>query len=398
MATAVTPINYRASTDPKKVAENNRLLIAQQGQGLMTDAQQRYLQEQQQRGQTADYLNQIEDPLAKGQGGYNAEEKSAIQMTPEQQQQMVTGAGISAGANTAAATDAAERAAAAAGGNPAAVAAYRARTASTVGAQAGDAQTQARIAASNAAAQREENIGQTRIGQQNQGLNYYQGQNQMANQNAQNAQQQKVQAYGVQTGGVNQAGQTAQQASQNPTTFDKTMGAVGGVLSFLEDGDVRGETAVVGENGPEAVVKPNYMDDGDMGSGEVEAEGHELPGMDGGGDSGEERPMSWLDRLRATTVQSPGQPQQGTLQRGTPASVRSWETVGKGAGMLAKTFLDDGVIEGGPEGTIFTKPTQVHLDKGEAVVPLSYRATAKARPSMAMPLVKSMQRRMYGRV
>ena len=501
MATATTPINYQASTDPRKVAANNRLLIANQAQNLygqgqdLTDATKQrqdeaqglvdqsgqiYGSENTQRGQTADYLNAIEDPLAKGLGGYNDAEKSQILMTPEQQQQMVTSAGISAGTNTAAATDAAQRATAAAGGNPAALAAYRARAASNVGAQAGDAQTQARVAASNAAAARAENVGGVRIGQQNQGLNYYQGQNTQANQNAQNAlglQQQaqglknqatglqsqalqdQNQTYGTETSGVNDAAKTAQAASQNPTTFDKIMGGVSGALSFLDDGDSgSGEPAVIGENGPEAVVKigDSFMDDGDSGSGEAGFEGGGLP-TDGAGDaggSGEADPRSWMQRMmtaaRAGQIgQQPQQMQpQQNQQQGTPTAVKSWETVGKAGGKLASMFLEDGDIMpdwraaggrseasemgrpdaeqsagrsyrsmggeparvsemfnsdggviSGPGGALLTRPTKVMLAKDDAVVPLNYRARAKVRPSAAMPLIRNLQQsHNYGRV
>jgi hypothetical protein len=49
---------------------------------------------------------------------------------------------------------------------------------------------------------------------------------------------------------------------------------------------------------------------------------------------------------------------------------------------------------GAPQGTngIFTAPTRVNLHKGEAAVPLSYRAGAKVRPSMAaLPAAKTRQ-------
>ena len=36
------------------------------------------------------------------------------------------------------------------------------------------------------------------------------------------------------------------------------------------------------------------------------------------------------------------------------------------------------------QGSIITKPTNVRLGPQDAVIPLSYRAMAKARPSMAM--------------
>jgi hypothetical protein len=46
---------------------------------------------------------------------------------------------------------------------------------------------------------------------------------------------------------------------------------------------------------------------------------------------------------------------------------------------------------------VFTKPTLIHLEKEDAVVPLSYRAKAKVRPSAALPaLMAKPARRMYG--
>lgn len=248
------PQNFQNTSNPKTAAQNARQMAAQTGAGLMNQDLGLYNENQANVTGSANYLNNIEDPLAQGQGGYNASELSQINMTPQQQQQMVTGAGISAGTNTAAATDAAQRATAASGGNPAAEAAYRARAASNIGAQAGDAQTQARVAASNAAAGRQENIGQTRIGQQNEGLNYYQQQNAQSNQNAQNALGLQSQAYGTQTQGVNGTLQAQEQASQNPNLFTEIAGGVGGALSFLDDGGMGEEPAVVGEAGPEAIV------------------------------------------------------------------------------------------------------------------------------------------------
>ena len=248
------PQNFQNTSNPKTAAQNARQMAAQTGTGLMNQDLGLYNQNQANVTGSANYLNNIEDPLAQGQGGYNASELSQINMTPQQQQQMVTGAGISAGTNTAAATDAAQRATAASGGNPAAEAAYRARAASNIGAQAGDAQTQARVAASNAAAGRQENIGQTRIGQQNQGLNYYQQQNAQSNQNAQNALGLQNQAYGTQTQGINGTLQAQEQASQNPNLFTEIAGGLGGALSFLDEGGMGEEPAVVGEAGPEAIV------------------------------------------------------------------------------------------------------------------------------------------------
>jgi hypothetical protein len=253
MATPYNPatVNYLnqnwTTSDPRKISANQLQTNAQAAQAAQQNATQ-----------AQDYLTPIEQQMASGQGGYSPDELSQIRMTPEQQQQMVTSAGISAGTQTAAATDAAQRAANASGGNPLALAAYRARAAQQEGAQAGDAMTQARVAASNAAAQRAENIGQTRIGQQNVGLGLQSQYQQQQNQDVQNA-------LNRQTTGAGQG----IQASQTPSTFDKIMGGIGGFLGALDEGyaaDGGGgmRDAVVAEGGPEAVVplRANYMQDG----------------------------------------------------------------------------------------------------------------------------------------
>jgi hypothetical protein len=80
-----------------------------------------------------------------------SEEMAQRELTPEQQQRMVTAAGISAGAGAQAAKDAVARAVAASGGNPTALAAYRSRMDRQGAGEAADAMTQARMAAETAA-------------------------------------------------------------------------------------------------------------------------------------------------------------------------------------------------------------------------------------------------------
>lgn len=87
-------------------------------------------------------------------------------MTPEQEAQMVTGAGISAGVRNQAAVGDLERSALAAGSSPQGVAAYRARMNLQSGAQAADAMTQARIAAQQTRAQEALLSEQQRLGGQ----------------------------------------------------------------------------------------------------------------------------------------------------------------------------------------------------------------------------------------
>jgi hypothetical protein len=444
MSTMPQPLQYQGSNDPRKIAQNQRAMVQQTGDELMRAQGVMQGQAEQQRGQVTDYLNPIEQQLARGQGGYNASELSQIQMTPQQQQQMITGAGISAGENTAAGVGAAQRAAAAAGGNPAAMAAYRARAAQQIGAQAGDAMTQARIAASNAAAQRAENIGQTRIGQQQQALGQQQNLAEMYNQNAQNAAQRALQAYGTQTSGTGQAAGLGLQASQTPTTFDKIMGGISG---FLEEGDVMARDdmtpAVVGESGPEKVVnlRRQHLQDGLVGPGgglgeDVDnsaASSQPSPANPGG-----TAPQPWfkqfaskIQQMRQQPATTPGAP-QGTAQQGQQFNpVSTYQGMGKAAGSAVAafapkllSFLGDGgfaaanktsrfdrttPIPGGvapmgvptPQGVngVFTQPTRVNLAKNEAVVPLSYRATAKTRPSMASlpaaPVTKAPKPRPY---
>ena len=417
------------STDPKKITSYNRQQIATTGNDLMAQNQQRAARQEGLSRQTQDYLGNIESPLAEGQGGYNPDELSQIRMTPEQQQQMVTGAGISAGTNTAASVGAAQRAANAAGGNPMALAAYRARAAQQEGAQAGDAMTQARVAASNAAADRAANIGQTRIGQQTQGLNYYQGLQGQQNQNAQQGYQNAQQAYGTQTSGLIGGEDVAQKASQNPTTFDKVMGGIGGALSFLDEGDVAsGETpAVVGENGPEKVGSldkggADMMADGGFGNfrtpslaatpnspdyldmvNSAPSDGNTSVNPDGsltfspGGSPGTQSP-SFMSNVGAGIKSRLMGEQQPPLARAsgrddgrTPTAMDDIKSFGEGIGNVARSFLEDGGVtpRQGRDG-IFTKPTQVMLGPNEAVVPLNYRAGAKVRPSFAaLPAAKT---------
>lgn len=411
MASTANPIYYSSgydnTQDPRKIAANNRLLVAQKGDILEQQAQDQYLSGMGKADETGGYLSGIESPLAQGQGGYNANELSQIQMTPAQQQDIVSRAGTQAGAATAAAADAAQRAANAAGGNPAAVAAYRARAAQQEGVQSADAATNARIGASNAAAQRAENVGQTRIGQQNQGLNYYQGVQQMQNQNAQQAANRQAGLYGTQVSGLNQSGNLGLQASQTPTTSDKIIGGIAGAASaFLDDGMAPGvHPAVVAEGGPEAVIKMaagpyKFLEEG---SGEAGDEGSAIPGSPTQSDDSWNKTPFW-QQMKKNVMNSVANQQPGAASGAVRGQSSTWNPttpysqVGSTIGNLAKlAFLDDGGEMYGDSGAIFTRPTNVMLNANEAAVPLNYRAKAKTRPSMAMPLVNQIQKRqMYG--
>lgn len=425
---ATTPISYNSYnptsqynyTNPRNAAISGQQSIASQGQQLYDQNNQSQDQNNTAAQGTQSYLGSIEDPLAQGQGGYNASEQSQIELTPQQQQDIVTGAGISAGANTTAATDAATRAFNATGGNPAALATYRSREAQQQGAQAGQAMTQARIGAQQAGAAGAEAVGNAQIGQQDQALSYYNGLQTEQNTNAQSAANRNQQTYGTATGGTNGATANAINASQTPTTADKVIGAVSG---FLEDGgEAMGHEAVVGEgNNPERIVSSNYSsmssqgqpgmmeDGGDAGdSGWVDASGA-MPVPDAGSSP------SWWQKLSQTLksnagtspqpVSSTGNMGGGGMGSGMGSGGQKWnpatpyQQLGSGLGKLALGFgLEDGGImpsfeqDGGsvppayrPQGTngIFTRPTRVNLQPGDKVVPLTHRPYAKVRPSAA---------------
>ena len=424
--TPVNPIGYPTNMDfntsnPRTIAAQNLTGIVNTGNQLYNQQAQRYNQGTGQAQATQDYLGGIMNPLAQGQGGYNAQETSQIEMTPQQQQNMITSAGISAGTNTQAASDAAQRAANAAGGNPAAVAAYRARAANQAGAQAGNAMTNARVQTQAQEAANAENVGQARLGQQNNALNYYGNLQSQQNQNAQNAANQQQQTYQTQSSGSNGAAQTGLAASQTPSTFDKIIGGVGGALSFLDEGGVSGD----GDDGA-GIAQPGFIPN---------------PATAPTGTPTSPTTMPFWQRFQHR-MQAQQQPQsQGQqTQGGSPRTVNPGNvggSIGSSAGKIASLFMADGgfpkesirdeglipsygaakpdylsdggmggtavVGEGGPEavgdmtkgymdkGSVFDKPTAVRLDKGDAVVPLGYRANAKVRPSAAMPMINNMQ-------
>ena len=441
---ATSPIQYNtynpgmnySSSDPRQIAKNNLQSIASQGQQLYNQNNQMLNQGQQQLQGTQGYLNTVEDPLAQGQGGYNQQEVSQIEMTPQQQQDIVTGAGISAGANTAAATDAANRQFNATGGNPAAMAAYRNRESQQQGSQAANALTGARIGAQEALSGETQQVGNARLGQQDQALNYYGGLQQEQNQNVQNAAERNQQTYGTATGGGNAATATGVGASQTPTTFDKTISAIG---SFLSDGTLGdggnelGHQVVVAEgNNPERIVAGNYRQMSSQGTPGMAEDGD--AGDSGWSDSSGMTPdvsanagaTPWWQKLGQAIKGQAGTNPMGASSTGNKMQQPSWNPttpysqLGSGLGRAATAlgFLSDGGImpsfsedgtyleQGGmeeihppthgygpgrsygggmPQGAngIFTKPTRVNLSPGDKVVPLTYRPHAKVRTSAA---------------
>lgn len=383
------------TSDPKKIASQNRNLIYGQGQQLTQQQQQGQANNEAQASDTQGYLDNLEAPLASGNGGYNSSEASQIELSPADKQNIVNGAGISAGVNTAASVGAAERAANAAGGNPAALMAYRARAAQQQGAQAGNAMTTARVGAQEAGSAGAQAVGNARLNQQTQGLGYYNGLQQQQNTNAQQDLGLQGQTYGTETSGLTGTGNTAETASQNPTTADKVIGAI----SNLADGSVPtgGTDAVVGEDGPEKVVdmgSHDYMANGGFsapGNGELMDDdqtdgGTNIPTVPTTPTAGGGAP--WWKKLISQTGSGGGAGQQQQQQGG----VAPYAAAGKLGGKVLKAiFMADGGTPQGENG-IFTKPTRVSLAPSEAVVPLTYRAGAKIRPSMAaLPAARTRQ-------
>jgi len=271
--TGTNPIGFNNSTDARKVTANQRQLIQGQGDILQQQAGDLANQYRDQAGGVEDYLHEAYDPMAAGQGGYNPEEAAAINLSPQEKQNMVTGAGISSGVGTAASVAAAERAAAAAGGNPMALATYRARAAQSQAANAGDSMTKARVTAKQLESQGAQTTGAARLGQQDKALGYYGQLQGQKNQNAGNQQALQQGAFSTTVGGTNEATGGVLKASQTPSKTDKIIGGVAGaakgLLSFLEDGSdgyLDGTDAVVGEDGPEAIIEasPMMADGGEM--------------------------------------------------------------------------------------------------------------------------------------
>lgn len=423
--TAAIPSGFTQTSDPRKLAQTQGLSVASQGQGLMAGDQDLANQYGAQASGTQSYLNPIESNLAEGGGGYNPAEQAQIELNPQQQQDIVTGAGISAGAGTASAVGAAERAAAATGGNPAAMATYRARAAQTQGAQAGDAMTEARIAAHGAGAAGAEQVGQARMGQQAQGLNYYGGLQGQQNSNSLAEQGLQQGAFGTTTQGTGQAAQLGLSASQTPSTSDKIIGGVAGAASaFLGDGTAGygndGMDAVLGENGPEAIVEAasdpvrsdtTFMaDGGDIGDGLPMSSGAYGATSDGdmmgavkGPSFGRTILNNYLQNSQAaatnpaaTPAWNPTTPYQqlgsaiGKLAAGGLNQFGGTASPAGGGGMYADggAMPDMGGISA-PKAPSFnpkiiTSPTHVHLSPGDKVVPLGYRPNAKIRPSAAV--------------
>jgi hypothetical protein len=404
MSTGTGWMNY-SSSDPRKLSSQATRYVGDTGQGLQDQAGAEATIQGQRSDATTDQLANWMSPMAAGQGGYNADELSQIQMTPQQQRDMTTAAGITAGNTTANAVQGAQRQAASAGMSPEALATYRMRAARGGSSDAADAMTKARVATSDAASTREQAIGNARMGQQSSALNWYQNLQQQQNQNKQSDLDRQSSLYGTTSNGILSGTDAQMKASQTPTTFDKVAGAI---TSFLADGDVMpGSTpAVVGENGPEKVVQmpPKRMDDGGWSvlPQQQPTAGTSIfqsptapapPAAPGSPAAAQQAPQSFMDKLKTMFKQSPAATAQQPGGSGGNSfnPVSTYQNLGGAARGAVSAFapkllamLEDGGTTA-PQGAngIFTKPTRVNLSPGEAVVPLSFRAKAKVRPSMA---------------
>jgi hypothetical protein len=342
--TATNPIGFNNSTDPRVATANQRQLIAGQGDALQANDQALAQQYQAQAGGVQNYLQPIENTLATGGGGYTADQASQIELSPQQKQDIATNAGISAGVGNAAAVGGAERAAAATGGNPAAMATYRARAAQSQAANAGQASTGAQVAAQQAGSAGAQAVGQAQQAQQGQALGYYGNLQAQQNQAGQTEQALGQSAFGTEAGAGTTATGQVLQASQTPSTSDKIIGGIGGALGALADGkspylNDDGMDAVLGENGPEAIVNAasdpvrsdaRFMDQGGVVPGTDPNTG--LPAIPIGQTpmppaSSVPSPPTWLQRYMANAKQNqqkpatPGQQQpQQQWNKTTPYS------------------------------------------------------------------------------
>jgi hypothetical protein len=271
-------VGYSATTNPVQAAQNQRAVTQSQANEFEGTDEALANEYAAQQSGTQQYLNPIAQSQAAGQGGYTPGEASQIELTPQQESNIVTAAGNSAGVNTAAGVNAAERQFAATGGNPEALATYRARAAQQQGAQAGAAETGASVAAQQAGSAGAQAVGNAQLAEQNVGENYLGNLQASQGQQAQSEQGLAQGAFGTQVSGTGQATGQQIQAAQLPTTTDKIIGTVAGAASALADGryyDYEGQDAVVGEDGPEAIVKAasdpdrshtKFMADGDLAS------------------------------------------------------------------------------------------------------------------------------------
>lgn len=396
---SVAPPGFNTTSNPRQIAANESEFDVNQGSQLLAQDQALANQYGQQQTATENYLAPLEETNASGQGGYSPGQTSQIELTPQQQQNIATTAGISAGAQTASGVGAAERAYAATGGNPAALATYRARAGQSEAANAGQASTGAQVAAQQAGSAGAQAVGNATLAQENQGLNYLGNLQSEQGGQAQTEQGLSQGAYGTEVGGLSSASNTGVTASQTPTTADKIIGGIAGAAGaagladgapgYLDDG----QDAIVAEAGPEAVIEDapkavqhgasdpvrsnttfmdegyyqpennppassgaTFMADGDpaplppaQGGGSNASLAQQTPGF--GGFTGGGMP-SWLQQYLANS----GSQQSGSKspQPGQPGwnKTTPFSQAGAAIGAIAKPYVQSALGTGAPPATI----------------------------------------------
>lgn len=364
------------------------------------------------------------------------------ELTPEEQQDMVTGAGISAGAGYRASEGAVDRAARAAGASPMGVAAYRARSERDAAAAGGDAMTQARIAASNAAASRqltgeqlregagqfltntrtgtEMRLGEDALGTQADYGRQALGQRNLVEGQRLNAEQSKagLQLTGATTGGQAQVSNEANINSQDRQVgqFNATTGAD---IAAAEDAANSNRAAKIATNrqGTEADNQAIRYGQGytqtQLGSGQAKQvadtrlnDKHIAIGAVAGEQAQQNaNQQNEAGRQVQTygTMAGAGNTATGQVIGASQTPSTFDKIVGGISGLAGAYGGLSGAVKaagGNADGGVFTEPTMALIgeDGPEAVVPIGqYRATAKTRPSIAMGK-QPVRRRFYGEV
>jgi hypothetical protein len=353
------------------------------------------------------------------------------QMTPEEQQDIVTGAGISEGVKNQAAVGDLQRKAAAAGASPMGVAAYRARMNRESAGQAGDAMTKARIDASNAAADRsmraeqlreqggqyltntkvgsELNLGQQRanaeqgMGSEALGAQMHLGDQALGQANTEEQNRQAAQQYltGAQLHSAEAGGEAALNTEGNINNqqrqqqqFNTTQGTN---IAQAQDQASAQRALALGQN-RQGVSLTNQNN----ASNRTAAIGNQRVAQQNVGLGAQTQQAQTQNtnaqnaqgrQLQGYGIQSGGTNQAAGLGLAASQTPSTFDKVLggiSGAAGAAAAFLD--------EGGVVTKPTLAIVGEHgpEMVTPLGYRAQAKSRPSVAFGQEKVRGRRMYG--
>lgn len=352
-------------------------------------------------------------------------------MSPEEQQDIVTGAGISAGTGYRAATGELQRRAAAAGAGPMGVAAYRARMEREGAGAAGDAMTQARIKASEAAAGRkltgeelrtkggqyltdvksgtEMRLGEDALAGQKALGDQALGQENTMETNRQGAEQFLT---GANTDVAKTSGLARVQNTQNTTGTGVQQGqfnaTTGTGIATQQDKDAASRAGTIATNrqGTEQYNQGQRytrgMDQNNATSTRAGVVGNTRLAAQ---DKGRTYYAGQNDQANANEEAARNRQQQtfSTTTSGGNQATNSLVTADQKPGLLEKIAgtaigaagAASKFIKPKADGGVITEPTLavVGEDGPEMVVPVGYRASAKVRPSM---IPKPQGRRFYG--